>query len=228
MSPRTAKQYEGIRKERQELLKATALRLFSANGYQATSISTIAKEAGISKGLMYNYFESKEELLVSLFDDYFRLLGALLNPNNDNEITNDEMESFFGMLTQSLREKHEYWLLFFQLSMQPDVLQLILSKMQHAGVVIEHRNLLWSYFADRFENAAEEFLLFNAVIKGFSLIYVLGPEHFTPETTAALLARIKKMFIRENCIPVHKKKPVIHRKKQPVHYQIFQHKSTNR
>ena len=201
MSPRTAKQYEGIRKERQELLKATALRLFSANGYQATSISTIAKEAGISKGLMYNYFESKEELLVSLFDDYFRLLGALLNPNNDNEITNHEMESFFGMLTQSLREKHEYWLLFFQLSMQPDVLQLILSKMQHAGVVIEHRNLLWSYFADRFENAAEEFLLFNAIIKGFSLIYVLGPEHFTPETTAALLARIKKMFIREKITP---------------------------
>ena len=201
MSPRTAKQYEGIRKERQELLKATALRLFSANGYQATSISTIAKEAGISKGLMYNYFESKEELLVSLFDDYFRLLGALLNPNNDNEITNNEMESFFGMLTQSLREKHEYWLLFFQLSMQPDVLQLILSKMQHAGVVIEHRNLLWSYFADRFENAAEEFLLFNAIIKGFSLIYVLGPEHFTPETTAALLARIKKMFIREKITP---------------------------
>jgi AcrR family transcriptional regulator len=201
MSPRTAKQYEGIRKERQELLKATALRLFSANGYQATAISTIAKEAGISKGLMYNYFESKEELLVSLFDDYFRLLAALLNPNNDNEITNHEMESFFGMLTQSLREKHEYWLLFFQLSMQPDVLQLILSKMQHAGVVIEHRNLLWSYFADRFENAAEEFLLFNAIIKGFSLIYVLGPYNFTPETTAALLARIKKMFIREKITP---------------------------
>jgi AcrR family transcriptional regulator len=201
MSPRSAKQYEEIRKDKQELLKTTALRLFSANGYQATSISTIAKEAGISKGLMYNYFESKEELLVSLFDDYFRLLGALLNPNNDNEITNAEMESFFGMLTQSLREKHEYWLLFFQLSMQPDVLQLILSKMQHAGVVIEHRNLLWSYFADRFENAAEEFLLFNAVIKGFSLIYVLGPEHFTPETTAALLARIKKMFIREKITP---------------------------
>jgi AcrR family transcriptional regulator len=197
MSPRTTKQYDGIRKERQELLKVTALRLFSANGYHVTPISAIAKEAGISKGLMYNYFESKEELLVSLFDDYFRLLSALLNPNDDNEITNNEMESFFGMLSQSLREKHEYWLLFFQLSLQPDVLQLILSKMQHAGVVIEHRNLLWSYFTDRFENAAEEFLLFNAVIKGFSLLYVLGPEHFTPETNTALLARIKKMFIRD-------------------------------
>ncbi len=197
MSPRSAKQYEEIRKDKQELLKSTALRLFSANGYQATSISTIAKEAGISKGLMYNYFESKEELLVSLFEDYFLLLDALLNPNNDNEITNEEMDNFFDVLTQSLREKHEYWLLFFQLSMQPDVLQLILSKLNNAGTMIEHRKLLFSYFAERFENAAEEFLLFNTIIKGFSLIYVLGPEHFTPETIASLLARIKKMFIRD-------------------------------
>ena len=197
MSPRTTAQYEEIRRDRQELLKATALRLFSANGYQATSISTIAREAGISKGLMYNYFESKEELLISLFDDYFHLVGTLLNPNNDNEITNEEMDSFFGVLTKSLREKHKYWLLFFQLSMQPDVLELILSKMHNAEVMIEHRNLLFRYFEERFENAAEEFLLFNSVIKGFSLIYVLSPETFSHEATASLLVRLKKMFIRD-------------------------------
>lgn len=201
MSPRSAKQYEEIRKDKQELLKTTALRLFSANVYQATSISTIAKEAGISKGLMYNYFESKEELLVSLFEDYLTLLGTLLNPNNDNEITNEEMDSFFDVLAQSLSKKHEYWLLFFQLSMQPDVLRLILSKLNNAGTMIEHRNLLWNYFADRFENPEEEFLLFNTIIKGFSLIYVLSPEIFTDESTATLLNRIKSMFIREKLYP---------------------------
>ncbi len=213
MSPRSAKQYEEIRTEKQELLKTTALRLFSANGYQATSISTIAKEAGISKGLMYNYFESKEELLLSLFDDYLRLLGTLLNPNFDNQITNEEMDSFFGALTRSLSEKHSYWLLFFQLSMQPDVLQLIVSKLHNAGTMIEHRNLLWNYFADRFENPEEEFLLFNTIIKGFSLIYVLSPEIFTDESTAMLLNRIKSMFIREKLDLVHSLKPVIHKKK---------------
>jgi AcrR family transcriptional regulator len=197
MSPRTVKQYESIREERQELIKDTALRLFSANGYEATSISTIAKEAGISKGLMYNYFVSKEELLISLFDDYFRLVGSLLNPNDDNEITTEELDSFFGALTRSLKDKHGYWLLFFQLSMQPDVLRLILSKLHNAGTMIEHRNLLWNYFAPRFENPEEEFLLFNTIIKGFSLIYVLSPEIFTDEITDSLLARVKGMFIRE-------------------------------
>ncbi|MDV7394640.1 helix-turn-helix domain-containing protein, partial [Arthrospira platensis SPKY1] len=40
-----------------------ALELFAEKGFASTSISQIAKEAGISKGLMYNYFESKEQLL---------------------------------------------------------------------------------------------------------------------------------------------------------------------
>ena len=32
-------------------------------GYYATPISDIAKQAGISKGLLYNYYRGKEELL---------------------------------------------------------------------------------------------------------------------------------------------------------------------
>jgi AcrR family transcriptional regulator len=197
MSPRTAKQYEEIRKDKQELLKATALRLFSANGYQATPISVIAKEASISKGLMYNYFESKEDLLTALFDDYFILLGSLLNPNNDHEITNEEMEFFIDSLAISLKDNQEYWTLFFQLSMQPDVLALILAKLNHIEKQNEAMRLLYTYFAERYENPEQEFLLFNSIIKGFSLLYVLSPQNFSAEATAALLARVKKMFIRE-------------------------------
>jgi len=40
----------------------TALQLFENNGYESTSISKIALTAGVSKGLMYNYFPSKVAL----------------------------------------------------------------------------------------------------------------------------------------------------------------------
>ena len=40
-----------------------ALELFVTYGYQGTTISQIAKKASVSKGLLYNYFKSKEELL---------------------------------------------------------------------------------------------------------------------------------------------------------------------
>ena len=46
-----------------------ALQHFANKGFHATTIYHIAEHAGISKGLMYNYFNSKEELLPLLFTD---------------------------------------------------------------------------------------------------------------------------------------------------------------
>lgn len=46
---------------------AIAIQLFSKKGYNATSVDEIAKEAGIAKGSFYSQFNSKDELLVSIF-----------------------------------------------------------------------------------------------------------------------------------------------------------------
>ena len=40
-----------------------ALRLFRENGYEATTMRAIAKEAGVATGNAYYYFGSKEELI---------------------------------------------------------------------------------------------------------------------------------------------------------------------
>jgi len=44
---------------KQKLLDA-ATKLFGAQGFFATTIEQIAEEAGVSKSLVYNYFDSKE------------------------------------------------------------------------------------------------------------------------------------------------------------------------
>lgn len=46
-----------------EKLIDTALELFSSQGYTGTTVKDIAKEAGVTDGLIYHYFSSKEELL---------------------------------------------------------------------------------------------------------------------------------------------------------------------
>lgn len=46
----------------------TALTAFGEHGYESTSVATIAKNAKISKGLIYHYFESKETILKGIFD----------------------------------------------------------------------------------------------------------------------------------------------------------------
>ena len=71
MSPRSAKQFDDIRKQKSKLIMETALELFAENGFHATSISQIAKKAGISKGLIYNYFESKNDILEEIIEEGF-------------------------------------------------------------------------------------------------------------------------------------------------------------
>lgn len=48
--------------ETQKLLMERAFMLFYRNGYAATSIPDIVKEAGLSKGAFYHHFKSKKEI----------------------------------------------------------------------------------------------------------------------------------------------------------------------
>ena len=60
--PRTKQQNEEIKKVTTAHIKDVGLRLFAHKGLAATSIADIAGVAGISVGLMYHYYRSKEEL----------------------------------------------------------------------------------------------------------------------------------------------------------------------
>ncbi len=62
---------ERVKKERRQKIMKTAVKLFAVNGLAATKISLIASEAGMSQGLMYHYFRSKEEIYVALIRHAF-------------------------------------------------------------------------------------------------------------------------------------------------------------
>jgi AcrR family transcriptional regulator len=66
--PRTPAENDRIRRATREQILQTALSLFCDRGYYATSIEEIAKQAQISKGLLYHYFRSKAEVLAALVD----------------------------------------------------------------------------------------------------------------------------------------------------------------
>ncbi|MBB2481466.1 TetR/AcrR family transcriptional regulator [Bacillus sp. APMAM] len=57
-------------KQRRKELIETAIKLFAEKGFQSTSVQDIVSSYGISKGGFYNYFSSKEELLVDIFKYY--------------------------------------------------------------------------------------------------------------------------------------------------------------
>ena len=54
---------------RQELLN-TAMELFARQGYEETSMSDIARAAGVAQGLCYRYFDSKQKLFQEAMAQY--------------------------------------------------------------------------------------------------------------------------------------------------------------
>jgi AcrR family transcriptional regulator len=50
-------------------LYETAIRMIRERGYEATTLREIAREAGVSVGLLYRYFPGKQAVLIALYDE---------------------------------------------------------------------------------------------------------------------------------------------------------------
>ena len=66
MSPRNEEQNAQIKDERREQILSAALKVFARRGFAATKISDIVAQGGISHGLVYHYFKSKEDIFYEL------------------------------------------------------------------------------------------------------------------------------------------------------------------
>ena len=56
---------EGLSPEKRAVILAGAASVFAEDGYEGASMSRIAARAGVSKGTLYNHFESKAELFAA-------------------------------------------------------------------------------------------------------------------------------------------------------------------
>jgi AcrR family transcriptional regulator len=65
MSDESPSREQLIEERRNQILDAAA-RLFARKGYKGATIREIAREAGVAEGTIYNYFDSKHDLLISL------------------------------------------------------------------------------------------------------------------------------------------------------------------
>lgn len=134
MSPRTNKDFEAIRETSKENILKTALQLFSSHGYFNTSIRQIAKTAKISTGLLYNYYDSKEELLKSILNQAFELVGDAIN--TDPSLTPEKrLESTINNFFKIVRTKRKLVLMMTQMGLQATkfdfVNKLIAKKYKH-------------------------------------------------------------------------------------------------
>jgi AcrR family transcriptional regulator len=92
--PKVVPEYKDLAKKR---IIDAAYKIFYKNGYHSSTMNNVAKEVGVSKGSLYSYFRSKEEILQTTnqlsterFNDYFYSENSL---EPLEEIYNDMLKS---------------------------------------------------------------------------------------------------------------------------------------
>ena len=88
---------------REEILRA-AFKVAARNRLTGTKVSEVAREAGVSKGLVYFYFDNKESLLVALLQ---WLLGRMILTRAEEGIDPDDETSPRSQFLRVLRKDIE-------------------------------------------------------------------------------------------------------------------------
>jgi len=195
MSPRTSRQNEEIREEKITLIMNTALLHFANEGYYATTINHIAKHAGISKGLMYNYFDSKEALLKAIMQKSIAEVMNYFDIDRDGYLSEQEFEFFVRKINVMLKEKRSFWRLLFQLMMQNEVREQFLKSfvgtgsLEHAGIIpglelpaSRIMGMITDYFVRKKEIRGEsydpflELKMFLITLKGYAITSIYTDE----------------------------------------------------
>ncbi len=180
MSPRTAEQFEAIREERKAAILDAALHVFAEEGYHASSVSRIAKRAGISKGLMYNYFESKEDVLVQLATEIFNQAMSLLNIQPNEKIDDPRLEEMIRLSVDIALQEPKKWRLYMSLAFQMDVTEILMAEMMPRTE--PYLASLITYFKEKgHHDPMARMRYFSAVLDGVQMHCLLDPDHFPAE-----------------------------------------------
>ncbi len=173
MSPRKKEDNLLIKEQRRTEILDISLRLFANRGYESTTIAQIAKEAGISKGLIYNYFDSKEDLLKSLVFDLNSMESTFwedIQNEDPQKMLENIFSSYFQMLTQNKDKLRLITALTFQIE-KFDFIQDLASQKMNTYLSLFEDLLTKLKFKDPKNEAMVLGLLFDGIATQYLVIH---------------------------------------------------------
>lgn len=92
----------------------SAMLEFARHGYDAGSLNSICRSGGISKGIIYHYFASKDELYLHCIDECFNKLTAYLRKELSSEqlAEGERLSAYFQARIRFFRENPVYACIF--------------------------------------------------------------------------------------------------------------------
>ncbi len=197
MSPRTKQQFEAIRASSTTRILEAALELFGTVGYQTTTIAQIAGKAGVSKGLIYNYFDSKEALLKAMIEELSKE-GEKVMDTSRSEDPREMLELMIRGAISWMRNHEKQNRLIMSLVTQIDqfdfVHDMANSKMNEYMELIT--NLLKKI---KYPNYRTEARILATLFDGIGMQYLVLKQDYP-------LDEIEEMLVERYCRPKKQKK----------------------
>ncbi len=187
--PRTEEQFKEMREKTRRIILENALKLFATKGYHASSINDIAKASKISKGLAYNYFESKMDLAKGVMEMFSIEIEQMIEKMKEVEDPYKQLSTFIKLFFEELEKNEQFWMLYFGFLMQPEIKKIAIKFM---GNFVEE---IFFYFESIFKriglkNAATEARIFGAIMDGIGLHYMFDKKDYP-------LEKVKKLYLKK-------------------------------
>lgn len=107
------KREEKNQQTRRRILES-ALAEFSEQGYGASSVNTISNGEGLSKGIIYHYFPTKDDLYLACVEECFQMLTGHLqsHTNMEGQTAEERLEQYFRVRLDFFEQNPQYQRIF--------------------------------------------------------------------------------------------------------------------
>lgn len=184
-------------KSREKILMA-AFELFAGKSYADTTVDSIAKKAKVSKGLIYHYFDSKQDMLRGIFNMIAREGEAFMEKSKSlppEEFCRLMVDYSFDFIINKTKVSR----LITGLTIQPNVVESLRKEIDHVREKWM-RQMFDTFEALGYENPKAEAYLFGSVFDGVGIGYLaLGKDYPVDEVKTLILKR----YNLENINPVY-------------------------
>jgi AcrR family transcriptional regulator len=115
--------------DKRRIILDAAIRVFARQGFHSARVGDIAKEAGVAYGLVYHYFESKDEVLDTIFlERWTVLLEAIREVDRSEQPPREKLRAIVGFIVDSYRH-------------DPDLMKVIIVEVTRAANSFGARHL---------------------------------------------------------------------------------------
>ncbi|MDR0270504.1 TetR/AcrR family transcriptional regulator [Paenibacillus sp.] len=192
--PRTQAENERIRQIAIDKIRNAAMELFMQKGYHATSIDDVAKHANISKGLLYNYFKGKEELLATMVQTRIDELIFVMDAASAIVKPDEQLKYIVAGAIDNVGQKPEVFRFYLHLQTQPESDEVLA---KYSKLLIEESARQFNLQCEMFEKLGvkeprKRSVYFSSVLQGIMLMISTYPQQFPIE-------EMKAEIIREFC-----------------------------